>query len=282
MHFYLSTSNDPYYNLALEEYLLKHLHEDILLCYVNVPSIVVGRFQVPYREVSAPFVYDKDIKMARRLSGGGTVYHDLGNLNYSFITNCADQATDYYDLFNQKTLDVLTSLGLGNLSFQRNNIFCQEKKISGVAQYKRGKRMVHHGTLLVDADLQQLRTVFTPKDYYQTKGVASVSSSVANVNSFVHLTMADVIKAFEASCDEVLQALSTDEGVVEMADYYSTKEWIFGKSPKYTLEKADTTLLVEQGRVVSVSDPRHSTLVGLYHSFEDVLSSEIENAALFF
>ncbi|MDA3854202.1 MAG: hypothetical protein PF444_08185, partial [Bacteroidales bacterium] len=217
-----------------------------------------------------PFVHRNNIAVARRISGGGTVFHDLGNLNYSYITSCANLKADYYALFNQKTLDVLAHLGLKDLSFQRNNIFCEGKKISGVAQYKRGKRMVHHGTLLVDADLKQLRALFTVKDYYQTKGVASVSSSVANVNTFVDLTMTDVTNAFKFSCVDKLELISSDNEVADMAQYYCTKEWIFGKSPKYALAKSALYIEVDKGRIKHMSDPLFFDLIGLYHSYEEL------------
>ena len=281
MHFYLSHSDDPFYNLALEESLLKNSKEDILLCYVNAPSIILGRFQVPYREVKAPFVHSEKINIARRLSGGGTVFHDYGNLNYSYITNCLDEPTNYYDVFNQKVLAVLAHVGLSDLSFQRNNIFCQEKKISGVAQYKRGKRMVHHGTLLVEANLEQLRALFTKKSYYFTKGVASVSSSVANINTFVEVDMPDVIKAFQSSCVDVLAPIASDNDVLEMATYYSTREWVFGKAPKYTLGHSDDTIEVKNGKISAVSDARWSSLIGQYHCYEDVVRLEEEAHLIF-
>ncbi len=281
MQFYFSHSNDPYYNLALEEYLLKHSKEDILFCYINAPSVVIGRFQVAYREIDASVMHQCDINIARRLSGGGTVYHDLGNLNYSYITNCSDQIENYYDFFNQKTIDVLSRLGLKKLSFQRNNIFCESKKISGVAQYKRGQRMVHHGTLLVDADLVLLRALFVVKDYYQTKGVASVSASVSNINAFVDLTMADVITSFKISCKDKLFPFLLDDEVIKMAHYYSTKEWVFGKSPKYAVDKPGLYIKVEKGKVVAVSDSRFSTVIGLWHSYDEI-SASFDDAGFFF
>jgi lipoate-protein ligase A len=273
MQFYFSHSNDPYYNLALEEYLLRNSKEDILLCYINAPSVVLGRFQVPYREINASFVHHNDITIARRLSGGGTVYHDLGNLNYSYITSCLGQTDNYYDVFNQKTIDVLSYLGLKNLSFQRNNIFCEGKKISGVAQYKRGNRMVHHGTLLVNADLEQLRALFTVKDYYQSRGVASVSSSVSNINAFVSLSMTDVLNAFEFSCVDKAQAFLAGKEVEKMAQYYSTLEWVFGKSPKYTIEKSELYIEVEKGRIKHISAPKFSDLIGMYHCYTEIAAA---------
>lgn len=281
MRFYFSSSDDPYYNLALEEYLLKQSTEDILLCYVNKPTLVLGRFQVPYAEVDVALMDECNVKIARRLSGGGTVYHDKGNLNYSYISNCSGQKANFYDIFNKKSTDVMSSLGLQDLTFQRNNIFCEGKKISGVAQYKRGERMVHHGTLLVDADLKQLRAIFTAKDYYTSKGVASVSSSVSNINEFIALEMKEVLLAFEESCIDKLGEVNANDQIVEMANYYATKEWVMGKSPKYSLTKDGFNLEVVNGRIASIDNNNYAPLVGSWHTYKDV-KDKYEDAQLFF
>lgn len=272
MLYYLSPSNDPYYNLALEEYLLKHTKEEILLCYINRPCIVLGRFQVPFKELDVEKLSLYDMQVVRRLSGGGTVYHDEGNLNYSFISDCVDSKSDYYGTFNAVTTKILEKLSLKNISYERNNIFCSGKKVSGVAQYKRGKRIVHHGTLLVDADLVKLRAVFTTKDYYTSKGVASVSSSVSNINEFVPLDMEKTLSAFEASCNDRFVDFGGEANIQEMATYYATKEWLYGKAPNYSLQHNGIELSIVKGRITSISESSLQHLTGVWHSY-DVLAA---------
>lgn len=276
MYFYFSPSTDPTYNLALEEYFLKHSEKNILFCYVNAPSVVVGRFQVPYREIDVALMHEMQINLVRRLSGGGTVFHDAGNLNYAFIYNCDEQEGDAYDFFNTQTLAILESLGLAHLGFERNNIFCNGKKISGVAQYKRGKRMVHHGTLLVEADLATLRRLFTHKDYYHSKGIASVSSSVANISEFVPVSVEQSILAFANACEGNLEMSIDQAYVLGQSRQYSEKEWFLGRSPAYSLKRNGLELEVKKGKLINISDSSLSCLIGQYHDYS-VLSELIKN-----
>jgi len=279
MLFYLSSSDNPYFNLALEEYFLTHFKEELLLCYVNRPSLVVGRFQVPYREIDAAFLHQQGMDLVRRLSGGGSVYHDFGNLNYSYISSCQDGEAASYDAFNARTVHVLSQLGLEDLTFERNNIFCGAKKISGVAQYKRRQRMVHHGTLLVEADLEALRRLFVKKDYYHTKAIPSVSSSVANVSTFVQVSMNEVISVFQGLCDADFSPHLDMPYILSKAKDYSAVNWVVGKAPVYRIEKEGLHLQVEKGKITQ-AEP-HSDLRGLYHSYTE-LSPQIEHADLLF
>ncbi len=275
MYFFLSKTDDPYYNLALEEYLLLHAAEDVLLCYINEPTVVIGRFQVPYREVNADLLHQEEIKLLRRLSGGGTVFHDRGNLNYAYISHCADSHEEAYAFFNRKTELVLRRLGLPKLTFQRNNIFCEGRKISGVAQYKRGRRMVHHGTLLVNADLELLRKLFVSKDYYRTKGLVSVPSSVSNLQDFLPITMEAVLAVFEKSCVGDLSVYWNENSVAEKALYYKNREWTFGKSPQYSLSKDDFSLTVEHGKISRASGESCAHLLGKWHDIEEIGGGEV-------
>lgn len=266
MKFLLSPSNDPYYNLALEDYLLHHSKENVLLCYVNKPSVVVGRFQLLYNEIDVPLSVASNICLVRRMSGGGTVFHDEGNLNYSFHFNNESVEGESYDFFNSLTLSVLRDLGLSNLSFQRNNIFCEDLKVSGVAQCKRGNRMVHHGTLLVDADLTFLRRLFAKKDGYTSKGVSSVSSHVANVSQFISIEMPEVMTAFAKLCEGEFTSVLDEDWIRDKQVYYQDDEWVVGGSPAYTLQRGDVTMHVKKGVVQSVSPDVYSHLEGKLHS----------------
>lgn len=281
MHFYFSPSNDPYYNLALEEYLLTQSQQDILLLYINKPSLVVGRFQVPYKEIDVAYINKENIQLARRSSGGGTVFHDLGNLNYAFIAQCQDNIDNYYDIFNKVTVEILEQLGYQELTFQRNNIFCQEKKISGVAQYKRSNRIVHHGTLLVNANLKQLRSSFTKKDYYISKGVASVSSSVSNLSEIKTIGMEEVIAAYKNKNQSTYVESINKQEVSKLKEKYASIEWILGKSPKYSIKKESMEISVEQGRISDIKPKELASTRGEWHNLESLKGKVSDPKKLF-
>lgn len=276
MKFFFSTSSDPFYNIALEEFLLTKFTDNILLCYVNAPSIVVGRFQVPYKEVDVHEIMSNDINIVRRLSGGGTVFHDRGNLNYSFIHNAQEIEGEAYDFFNEKTVAALRILGLDDLSFERNNIFNKEKKISGVAQYKRGSRIVHHGTLLVNTNLDLLRRVFVKKDNYISKGVASVPSSVANIAQFVNADMDSALNSFFSLCDELFVGFIDRDLIDEMTSGYASEDWVYGRSPNYQFTSKAFSLYVTKGKISGGEDGDLAPLNGLFHSHKS-LSSIVRN-----
>lgn len=151
-------NNDPRVNLAIEEYLIKNiaLKDEILLFYINQPSIIIGRNQITVQEINVDFVEENNIIVVRRLSGGGAVYHDYGNLNFSFIAPNSPDNFHNFRKFTQPVVDVLNQMGVPAELSGRNDILVEGKKISGNAQYVAGPRMVSHGTLLWDTDLSQV------------------------------------------------------------------------------------------------------------------------------
>ena len=151
---HISTSHDVYANLALEEYLVTQSNDDILLFYINSPCVVIGKHQNPWKEVDLTLRNEKKHTVARRLSGGGTVYHDLGNINFSFIRN---KNQDFVN-FREHIVPIsaaLEKLGISNVISPRNDIFVKEHKVSGNAEHVNSKlgRILHHGTLLYDSDI---------------------------------------------------------------------------------------------------------------------------------
>src|SRR5690349_23122679 len=181
-------STDASQNLALEEYVLRHRmgEDDLLLFYVNAPAIIIGRNQNTIEEIAPDVVAERGIQVVRRVSGGGAVYHDLGNLNFSFMTRDVSGRFNRYDRFNGPVVDVLRDLGVPAEIGGRNDILVQGRKISGNAQFATPDRMFSHGTLLVHSNLDDVTAALRPRPgKVESKGVKSIRSRVANINEFL-------------------------------------------------------------------------------------------------
>ena len=181
-------STDASRNLALEEYVLRHRmgDDDLLLFYVNAPAIIIGRNQNTIEEIAPDVVAERGIQVVRRVSGGGAVYHDLGNLNFSFMTRDVSGRFNRYDRFNGPVVDVLRDLGVPAEIGGRNDILVEGRKISGNAQFATPDRMFSHGTLLVHSNLDDVTAALRPRPgKVESKGVKSIRSRVANINEFL-------------------------------------------------------------------------------------------------
>ena len=186
-------STDPRYNLALEEYVLRTRFpgQECLLFYVNEPSIIIGRNQNTIEEIDPDAVESRGIHVVRRISGGGAVYHDLGNLNFSFLSPYTMGRFNRYEEFTRPVVAALRGMGVPAELGGRNDIAVDGRKISGNAQFVSGDRMFSHGTLLLDSDLTVLSQVLTPKPgKVESKGHRSVRSRVANISEFLPAPMA--------------------------------------------------------------------------------------------
>ena len=155
MKFIDNISKDCYFNLAAEEYFLKGFEEEFFMLWQNDNTIVVGRNQNTLAEINAEYVREKGIHVVRRMSGGGAVYHDLGNVNYTFIENRAESFSDF-SRFSQPVIRALKTLGVEAHAGGRNDLLIGDKKFSGNAQYVYRNRILHHGTLLFDSDLSKV------------------------------------------------------------------------------------------------------------------------------
>ena len=147
-------SNDPFYNLAFEEYFFKSetIEDAVLLLWQNGPSVIIGRYQNTIEEINEDFIDENNINVVRRNTGGGAVYHDYGNLNYSFIVPSEEKKIDF-ETFTKPVIDALKEMGIEAALAGRNDLVVEGKKFSGNAQYTYNGRLLHHGTLLFDADL---------------------------------------------------------------------------------------------------------------------------------
>ncbi|MDB4914953.1 MAG: lipoate--protein ligase [Gemmatimonadetes bacterium] len=274
---YLDTSSitDARRNLALEEYVFrqKELDDDLLLFYVNAPSIIIGRNQNTIEEINAPMVEERGVTVVRRISGGGAVYHDLGNLNFSFITRDVHNRFNRYDTFNKPVVDVLRALGVPAEISGRNDILADGRKISGNAQFATPTRMFSPGTLLLDSNLDDVTAVLKPRPgKVESKGMKSIRSRVANISEFlaspidVHELRALILeRIFDTRDLSRIPHLALDDADVRgvdalQASKYGTETWNFGENPPSNVQRAtrfpageiDVRLDVKENRIVSV------------------------------
>ncbi|SHJ42796.1 lipoate--protein ligase [Hespellia stercorisuis] len=183
----VNESTDPYFNLALEEYLLTHYEKGtIIMLWQNERTIVVGRHQNTLEEINRKYVEDHGIRVVRRMTGGGAVYHDLGNLNYSFITDRSESGDEGMKQFAGYVIRALAEIGVEAAFSGRNDILVQEKKVSGTAQHIHKNRILHHGCLLYASDIAQVAASLNVRaEKFQSKSVKSVRSRVGNITDFL-------------------------------------------------------------------------------------------------
>ena len=243
---YLETgSQDPAYNLAFEEYVLAHRTEgDYLILWQNDNTVVIGRNQNAEEEIDRAFVEAHGVRVVRRTTGGGAVYHDLGNLNYSFITDAGEAENLAMERFTRPVVQALRGLGLQAEASGRNDILVEGKKVSGTAQRLLNGRILHHGTLLFDTDPDKVAGALrADPEKFRSKSAKSVRSRVGNIRDFLRTDM-DLpafwayLKTAMAGEGFMTGALSPEElKAVETLkrSRYDAWEWNFGRSPAYDM-----------------------------------------------
>lgn len=243
---------DPHLNLALEEYLLRHarLDEPLLLFYVNEPAVIIGRNQNALEEIDAEFVAQQGIHIVRRLSGGGAVFHDLGNLNFSFITQ-GDAQLHQFERFTQPVIAALNRLGVPAVLHGKSDIFVNGRKISGNAQYLAQGRMFSHGTLLFDTNLKMMLQTLNPRGLQiESRAVQSVRNFVANIRELLsqamtleELKLALLDEVFRFSVVATYELTPGDwQQVAQLADQrYRTWEWNIGRTPAFNVYRQGET-----------------------------------------
>jgi len=251
MIYYIGSAHtDPYRNLALEQLVFDRLdrQNSYFMLWQNSNSIIVGKHQNTQEEINAAFVKEKNITVARRLSGGGAVYHDLGNLNFTFITDADSSEGLDFPAFCVPIQKALLSFGVPVEISGRNDMTVEGKKFSGNAQYIKQGRVMHHGTILYDSDLSILSLALKPgDDKIESRGIKSVRGRVTNIRPYMNtdMSIADFWTALRdhmnAAFDMYNFTLSSEQeyAVEELRkNVYSRWSWNYGTSPPYTLRRA--------------------------------------------
>jgi lipoate-protein ligase A len=278
---------NPYFNLASEEYLLKCFQEDVFLLYRNSPSIVVGKHQNTLAEINLPFVQEREIMVARRISGGGTVYHDQGNLNFAFFSSGKEGELVDYKRATLPIIEAMRKMGLDVRLGKRNELLLDGLKISGTASHVFKKRVLHHGTLLFSSEMGILSAALnTMHERFTDRAVKSVRSRVTNISDYLTKPM-DMEMFQDRILKHILQLNESNETyqfnetdlkeITSRRDSkFSTWEWNFGYSPKYQFNKSitfdagriDLHMNVEKGVI------RELKIEGDFTSMKDISSLE--------
>lgn len=179
-------SKSPYVNLAVEEFLFTHTEDDVFMLWQNAPTVVIGKNQNAYAEVDLPYIRENGISLARRITGGGAVYHDGGNINFTFITGSEAAKPLDYAYFTRPIVEALSALGLTCEQSGRNDLLADGKKISGNAQCTKNGRTLHHGTLLFDSDTETMSSALRiDREKLEYHAVRSHKSRVANIRALL-------------------------------------------------------------------------------------------------
>lgn len=281
---------DPRFNLALEEYAVKYLNpnEDYVILWQNEPSVIIGRNQNTIEEINLKYIKDNNIHVVRRLSGGGAVYHDLGNLNFTFIVKYEKEVVSNFKKFTEPVINALRQFGINAEFSGRNDITIEGKKFSGNAQYYFGNRLLHHGTILFNSNLSVVQEALNVKqEKIESKGIKSVRSRVTNI--YPYLSEKVSIEEFKAA---LLKFLMQDENYNEkqyilnmedlskvkelMNNRYSKWEWNYGESPEFNLEKGKRYAGGKLDLRLNVSDGEISCIKILGDFFGKKEVSELE------
>jgi lipoate-protein ligase A len=262
---------DPALNLAAEEFLLRQRQEDFVMFYINAPSVIVGKHQNVFREVNLAYTAKKGIPVVRRLTGGGTVYHDRGNLNFSFILSGEKGKLVDFAKYIRPVTEFLRSLGVPAETDRRNNILIGGKKISGNAEHIFKTRVLHHGTLLFDTVLEELEKALQPPAGVSDRAIPSQRSAVTNIRDHLKKdmkpeTFREQLTAFcrdyFSPCGD-LQLTAAERAAIEKLaqEKYASWEWNVAYSPASLLRRpvvisggrVTLEITLEKGRVKAIT-----------------------------
>ena len=272
MKYIESNSTDPYFNLALEEYVFDRLPKDesYFMLWQNANTIVIGKYQNALEEVNQTVVDERGIKVARRLSGGGAVYHDMGNLNFTFIVDQKDVKGMNFKIFVEPVVETLKGFGVAAEFTGRNDIVIDGMKISGNSQYVKKHRVMHHGCIMLDSDLEKVADALNVKAAkFKSKNSKSVRSRVTTINAHAprKISMGEfktALKEHILGSDGIEPYELTEEDLREIEklrdEKYSTWAWNYGQAVQYEMtreEKFDAGLVTvnmtaKDGRIVDI------------------------------
>ena len=273
MKLVLLKSTDPTVNLAAEEYLFFHSEEPTLLLWQNNNAVIIGKNQNTLSEINMDRIRKNGVSVVRRITGGGAVYHDMGNVNYSVIQKSRENGSLDFQFFTEPILKALEGLGLEATFSGRNDILIDGKKISGNAQYSFNGKTLHHGTLLFDSNLEMLEQLLTvDPEKIKTKAISSVRARVTNIKEHLsdkNMTVDGFISYLKAYFTEngFTESRITEDEQKEIekltVEKYRTWEWNYGYSPKYSFRK------------------KIRTAAGSIEIFLDIDSGTIKKAVIF-
>ena len=282
-------STDPYFNIATDEYIFKYIKEDCFMLWQNDNAIIVGKHQNTLAEINIDYVREHNIKVVRRLSGGGAVYHDMGNLNYSFTKTGENTEMVDFKKYTLPMLEVLQELGVDAKFEGRNDLTIDGKKFSGNAEHVFKNKVLHHGTLLFTSEMKSVSGALKINPLkYSDKAVKSVPKRVTNISD--HLKTPITIEEF---ADKIINHILTTYDDCKLYEFtekdlaaiqkirdekYATWEWNYGKSPDYNFKKGirndggtlEMNLDVEKGIIKKVK------IYGDFFNEKDI--AEIEDA----
>ncbi len=245
MKLIINPFRDCHHNIASEEFIADNLKGEVFLLYINSPSIIIGRNQNTYSEINHKYVEENNIQLVRRISGGGAVYHDLNNLNFSFIMDKTDKSpSELFKQFTAPVIKALNNLGVNAVFSGRNDLTVDEKKFSGNAQFHRKGRMAIHGTILFDTDLSVLGKALQVNEVkYIDRGIDSVRSRVTNIKPYMNeeFTMDEFVQKIIENVEQQFETFEeykyTDDDLKKIDELveqkYGNDSWNFGKSPKF-------------------------------------------------
>lgn len=267
----LNPNPDCYFNLASEEYLFHQFDEDIFMLWQNDNTIVVGKNQNTLAEINYEYVKENGIKVVRRMTGGGAVYHDMGNINFTFIERNASEHFNNYARFTKPIIEVLQSLGVDAQLSGRNDLLIEGKKFSGNAQYANKESMMHHGTLMFASSIKNVSAALNVNPLkIQSKNIKSVVSRVTNISThlktdttldeFCSLIVEKILKEYPNAHLHEFTQQDIDNITSLVEQKYGTWDWNFGVSGKYSFEKQsyftgglfDVNLQIERGIITAV------------------------------
>lgn len=285
MKYIESISEDVYFNLALEEYVFQNLKDDeYFMLWKNNDSIVLGKYQNAFEEINIKETERIDMKVARRNSGGGTVFHDKGNLNYSIIKNLDKNSFVNYDNFLIPVIEALNTLGVKAEKRRTCDIAINGKKISGSAQSSKGGRVLHHGTLLFNSDLDLLENMLkTTEGKIESKSVKSFRSIVTNISDHIdrNISLEDFKKALLNALfpNGIEKFTLSNTQLQEVSNLVETKytdwQWNYGNSPEFTFEK---TNYLNNGDIKIILHVKKGMVFACTISSTNFPCSEIESA----